>query len=54
MTWGKRDGASADTAIDARGQELGYTEILVRHLTNDQLRALSSSELLAAVRAALA
>jgi alkanesulfonate monooxygenase SsuD/methylene tetrahydromethanopterin reductase-like flavin-dependent oxidoreductase (luciferase family) len=34
--------------------ELGYTDILVRHLINDQHRVLSSFEWLAAVRAALA
>lgn len=34
--------------------ELGYTDILVRHLTNDQARVLGSFERLAAVRAALA
>ncbi len=33
---------------------LGYTEILVRHLTNDQPKVLGSLERLAAVRAALA
>jgi alkanesulfonate monooxygenase SsuD/methylene tetrahydromethanopterin reductase-like flavin-dependent oxidoreductase (luciferase family) len=33
---------------------IGYTEILVRHLTNDQPRVLGSLERLAAVRAALA
>lgn len=34
--------------------EIGYTDILVRHLTNDQTRVLGSLERLAAVRAALA
>jgi alkanesulfonate monooxygenase SsuD/methylene tetrahydromethanopterin reductase-like flavin-dependent oxidoreductase (luciferase family) len=34
--------------------EFGYTEILVRHLTNDQPKVLGSLERLAAVRAALA
>jgi alkanesulfonate monooxygenase SsuD/methylene tetrahydromethanopterin reductase-like flavin-dependent oxidoreductase (luciferase family) len=34
--------------------EIGYTDILVRHLTNDQPRVLGSLERLAAVRAALA
>ena len=34
--------------------EIGYTEILVRHLTNDQPKVLGSLERLAAVRAALA
>jgi alkanesulfonate monooxygenase SsuD/methylene tetrahydromethanopterin reductase-like flavin-dependent oxidoreductase (luciferase family) len=33
--------------------ELGYTDILVRHLINDQPRVLASFERLAAVRAAL-
>jgi alkanesulfonate monooxygenase SsuD/methylene tetrahydromethanopterin reductase-like flavin-dependent oxidoreductase (luciferase family) len=35
-------------------EEIGYTEILVRHLTNDQPKVLGSLERLAAVRAALA
>jgi alkanesulfonate monooxygenase SsuD/methylene tetrahydromethanopterin reductase-like flavin-dependent oxidoreductase (luciferase family) len=34
--------------------EIGYTDILVRHLTNDQVKVLGSLERLAAVRAALA
>jgi len=34
--------------------ELGYTDILVRHLSNDQPKVLASLERLAAVRAALA
>ena len=34
--------------------EIGYTDILVRHLTNDQSQVLGSLERLAAVRAALA
>ena len=34
--------------------KIGYTEILVRHLTNDQSKVLGSLERLAAVRAALA
>ena len=34
--------------------EMGYTEILVRHLTSDQAKVLGSLERLAAVRAALA
>jgi alkanesulfonate monooxygenase SsuD/methylene tetrahydromethanopterin reductase-like flavin-dependent oxidoreductase (luciferase family) len=34
--------------------ELGYTEILVRHLTNDQPKVLGSLDRLAAVRAELA
>ena len=34
--------------------KIGYTDILVRHLTNDQPKALGSLERLAAVRAALA
>jgi hypothetical protein len=35
-------------------RETGYTDILVRHLTNDQPKVLGSLERLAAVRAALA
>jgi len=35
-------------------EEIGYTDILVRHLTNDQPKVLGSLERLAAVRAALA
>jgi alkanesulfonate monooxygenase SsuD/methylene tetrahydromethanopterin reductase-like flavin-dependent oxidoreductase (luciferase family) len=35
-------------------EEIGYTDILVRHLTNDQAQVLGSLERLAAVRAALA
>jgi len=34
--------------------ELGYTDILVRHLTNDQPKVLGSLERLEKVRAALA
>jgi hypothetical protein len=34
--------------------ELGYTDILVRHLSNDQPKVLGSLERLAAVCAALA
>jgi len=34
--------------------QIGYTDILVRHLTNDQPKVLGSLERLAAVRAALA
>ena len=34
--------------------EIGYTDILVRHLTNDQPKVLGSLERLAAVCAALA
>jgi alkanesulfonate monooxygenase SsuD/methylene tetrahydromethanopterin reductase-like flavin-dependent oxidoreductase (luciferase family) len=34
--------------------KIGYTEILVRHLTNDQPKVLGSLARLAAVRAALA
>ena len=34
--------------------EIGYTDILVRHLTNDQPRVLGSLERLAAVRTGLA
>jgi len=37
-----------------RFAKLGYTEISVRHLTNDQPRVLGSLERLAAVRAAVA
>jgi alkanesulfonate monooxygenase SsuD/methylene tetrahydromethanopterin reductase-like flavin-dependent oxidoreductase (luciferase family) len=33
--------------------DIGYTEILVRHLTNDQPKVLGSLERLAAVRATL-
>ena len=36
-----------------RYAEIGYTEISVRHLTNDQPKVLGSLERLAAVRAAL-
>jgi alkanesulfonate monooxygenase SsuD/methylene tetrahydromethanopterin reductase-like flavin-dependent oxidoreductase (luciferase family) len=35
-------------------RKIGYTDILVRHLTNDQPKVLGSLERLAAVRAALA
>jgi alkanesulfonate monooxygenase SsuD/methylene tetrahydromethanopterin reductase-like flavin-dependent oxidoreductase (luciferase family) len=35
-------------------EQMGYTDILVRHLTNDQPQVLGSLERLAAVRAALA
>jgi alkanesulfonate monooxygenase SsuD/methylene tetrahydromethanopterin reductase-like flavin-dependent oxidoreductase (luciferase family) len=35
-------------------EEIGYTDILVRHLTNDQPKVLGSLERLAGVRAALA
>jgi hypothetical protein len=35
-------------------EEIGYTDILVRHLTNDQPKVLGSLERLAAVQAALA
>jgi alkanesulfonate monooxygenase SsuD/methylene tetrahydromethanopterin reductase-like flavin-dependent oxidoreductase (luciferase family) len=47
---------SVDEVADRfRGfEELGYTDILVRHLTNDQPKVLGSLERLAAVRAALA
>jgi alkanesulfonate monooxygenase SsuD/methylene tetrahydromethanopterin reductase-like flavin-dependent oxidoreductase (luciferase family) len=34
--------------------KIGYTEISVRHLTNDQPKVLDSLERLAAVRAAVA
>ena len=36
-----------------RFAEIGYTEISVRHLTNDQPRVLGSLERLALVRAGL-
>jgi len=35
-------------------EELGYTDVLVRHLSNDQPKVLGSLKRLAAVRAALA
>ena len=35
-------------------EELGYTDILVRHFSNDQPKVLGSLQRLAAVRAALA
>jgi hypothetical protein len=35
-------------------EELGYTDILVRHLSNDQPKVLGSLDRLAAVRAAVA
>ena len=35
-------------------EQIGYTDILVRHLTDDQPKVLGSLERLAAVRAALA
>jgi alkanesulfonate monooxygenase SsuD/methylene tetrahydromethanopterin reductase-like flavin-dependent oxidoreductase (luciferase family) len=48
-------GSIAEVAEQFRAfGELGYTDILVRHLTNDQPRVLGSFERLAAVRAALA
>ena len=34
--------------------DIGYTDILVRHLTNDQPKVLGSLERMAALRAALA
>jgi hypothetical protein len=34
--------------------QIGYTEILVRHLTNDQPKVVASLERLTAVRAAVA
>jgi alkanesulfonate monooxygenase SsuD/methylene tetrahydromethanopterin reductase-like flavin-dependent oxidoreductase (luciferase family) len=37
-----------------RFEEIGYTEISVRHLSNDQPKVLGSLERLAAVRTALA
>jgi alkanesulfonate monooxygenase SsuD/methylene tetrahydromethanopterin reductase-like flavin-dependent oxidoreductase (luciferase family) len=48
-------GSADEVAEQVRSfAELGYTEILVRHLTNDQPKVLGSLERLAAVRAALA
>jgi alkanesulfonate monooxygenase SsuD/methylene tetrahydromethanopterin reductase-like flavin-dependent oxidoreductase (luciferase family) len=48
-------GSVEEVAEQFRGFEgLGYTDILVRHLTNDQPKVLGSLERLAAVRAALA
>lgn len=48
-------GSVDEVAEQFRGfGELGYTDILVRHLTNDQPKVLGSLERLAAVRAALA
>ena len=47
---------SADEVADQfrAFEKIGYTEILVRHLTNDQPKVLGSLERLAAVRATLA
>jgi len=47
---------SADDVAEQfrRFEEIGYTEISVRHLTNDQPKVLGSLERLAAVRTALA
>ncbi len=48
-------GSADDVADEFRSfGEIGYTDILVRHLTNDQPKVLGSLERLAAVRAALA
>ena len=48
-------GSVDDVAEQFRAfEEIGYTDILVRHLTSDQPKVLSSLERLAAVRAALA
>jgi alkanesulfonate monooxygenase SsuD/methylene tetrahydromethanopterin reductase-like flavin-dependent oxidoreductase (luciferase family) len=48
-------GSIEEVAERFRGfAEFGYTDILVRHLTNDQPKVLGSLERLAAVRAALA
>lgn len=48
-------GTAADVAEQFHGfGDLGYSDILVRHLTNDQPKVLGSLERLAAVRAALA
>jgi alkanesulfonate monooxygenase SsuD/methylene tetrahydromethanopterin reductase-like flavin-dependent oxidoreductase (luciferase family) len=47
-------GSVDEVAAQFRGLgELGYTDILVRHLTNDQPKVLGSLERLEAVRAAL-
>ena len=48
-------GSAEEVAAQFRSfAEIGYAEILVRHLTNDQPKVLGSLERLAAVRAALA
>jgi alkanesulfonate monooxygenase SsuD/methylene tetrahydromethanopterin reductase-like flavin-dependent oxidoreductase (luciferase family) len=48
-------GSVAEVAEQFRSfAKIGYTEISVRHLTNDQPKVLGSLERLAAVRAALA
>lgn len=48
-------GSSDDVAEQFRAfEDIGYTDILVRHLTNDQPMVLGSIERLAAVRGALA
>ena len=48
-------GSAEEVADEFRSYgEIGYTDILVRHLTNDQPKVLGSLERLAAVRAALA
>ena len=48
-------GSPEDVAEQLRAfGEIGYTDVLVRHLTNDQPKVLGSLERLAAVRAALA
>ena len=48
-------GSAEEVADEFRSfGEIGYTDILVRHLTNDQPKVLGSLERLAAVRAALA
>jgi hypothetical protein len=47
-------GSTGEVAAQFRTfAEIGYTDILVRHLTNDQPKVLGSLERLAAVRAAL-
>ncbi len=47
-------GSIDEVAAQFRGfEDFGYTDILVRHLTNDQAKVLGSLERLAAVRAAL-
>ena len=48
-------GAPGEVAERFRNfEDIGYTDILVRHLTNDQPKVLASIERLAAVRGALA
>jgi alkanesulfonate monooxygenase SsuD/methylene tetrahydromethanopterin reductase-like flavin-dependent oxidoreductase (luciferase family) len=48
-------GTADEVAEQFRGfEELGYTDILIRHLTNDQPKVLASLDRLAAVRETLA